>query len=330
MRYSIVVPIYKVEAYLHECIDSVLSQSFEDFELILVDDGSPDNCPVICDSYAKQDKRVKCVHKKNGGLVSARKAGLEIASGEYVLCLDGDDYWKHDLLLKVNNQVNVYYPDIVCFGYTRKSVSSEFDVPVETNRFGFFSRQDLEKEIYPKLIHSKSLKRFPPVVWAKAFRMELYRKYQNNVSNDISMGEDGACSYPIIANSNNMVIMDECLYFYRQVESSMTKTRKPLNWDNYDKVFGLYREEIDMSKCDFDLQVCRAQTHLLFDICKSQFYSKLPYKNIVKSIESHFIEHPDYDEAISRSSFDSFKMIIARIVLKYRIYPLLFIASRIL
>ena len=96
--FSIIVAIYKVEKYLSQCIESILAQSYKNFELILVDDGSPDNCPVICDEYAKTDSRIKVVHKNNGGLVSARKAGIEIASGEYICFVDGDDFVQYDML----------------------------------------------------------------------------------------------------------------------------------------------------------------------------------------------------------------------------------------
>ena len=90
--FSIIVPIYKTEAYLHQCVDSILGQTFSDFEVILVDDGSPDGCPAICDEYAAKDPRVRVVHKKNGGLVSARKAGLAECTGKYVMNVDSDDY----------------------------------------------------------------------------------------------------------------------------------------------------------------------------------------------------------------------------------------------
>ena len=89
---SIIIPIYNVEQYLRRCVDSVLQQTLENIEIILVDDGSPDNCPLICDQYKAQDNRVKVVHKKNGGLSSARNAGLKIATGEYILFLDSDDW----------------------------------------------------------------------------------------------------------------------------------------------------------------------------------------------------------------------------------------------
>lgn len=88
---SVIVPIYNVEPYLHRCVDSVLEQTFADFELILVDDGSPDNCGAICDEYATKDGRVRVIHKENGGLSSARNAGIEAAAGEFILFVDADD-----------------------------------------------------------------------------------------------------------------------------------------------------------------------------------------------------------------------------------------------
>ena len=98
---SIIVPIYKVEKYLPECIHSALSQTFSDFELILVDDGSPDNCGAICEEYARKDARIRVIHKENGGLSDARNAGLDMASGKYVYFLDSDDRISPDLLATV-------------------------------------------------------------------------------------------------------------------------------------------------------------------------------------------------------------------------------------
>ena len=95
---SIIVPIYKVEDYIKECIDSILAQTYPDFELILVDDGSPDNCGSICDEYAKDDDRIKVVHKQNGGLTSARNAGLKVSKGEWIMHVDGDDWIEPDML----------------------------------------------------------------------------------------------------------------------------------------------------------------------------------------------------------------------------------------
>lgn len=96
MRFSIIVPIYKVEKYIHKCISTLIGQTYSDIEIILIDDGSPDRCPKICDEYAKLDNRIIVIHKQNGGLSDARNAGLEIATGDYVIFVDSDDYINSD------------------------------------------------------------------------------------------------------------------------------------------------------------------------------------------------------------------------------------------
>ena len=117
IKFSIIIPVYKVEKYLRQCVDSVLSQTFTDYEVILVDDGSPDLSPMICNEYAQINTKVHVVHKPNGGLSSARNAGLDVAEGEYVLFLDSDDWWDADnALQKVSDQIRSDNPDILVFG----------------------------------------------------------------------------------------------------------------------------------------------------------------------------------------------------------------------
>lgn len=131
--FSIIIPVYKVEKYLSKCVESVLSQSFYDWEAILVDDGSPDNCPVLCDSYAKKDKRIKVVHKPNGGLSDARDAGIAAANGKYILFLDSDDYLYSDTVLaeilnslKIANFPEICYLPNEYWSSNPNSVSSKY------------------------------------------------------------------------------------------------------------------------------------------------------------------------------------------------------------
>jgi len=117
MRLSVIVPVYKVENYIDKCISSILSQEFTDFELILVDDGSPDSCPQLCDEYARRDPRVIVIHKDNGGLSSARNAGLKIASGDFVSFIDSDDWISSDFYNSIHLLENCKEADIIYVPY---------------------------------------------------------------------------------------------------------------------------------------------------------------------------------------------------------------------
>lgn len=131
--FSVIVPVYNVEAYLEECIHSVLNQTFADWELILVDDGSPDLCPRMCDDWAEKDDRIKVVHKKNGGASDARNFGLNTACGDYVLFLDGDDFYNSNRTLEVLYQkIRKQNADVVIFGCTDWNMETDETVVSRT------------------------------------------------------------------------------------------------------------------------------------------------------------------------------------------------------
>ena len=118
-KVSIIVPVYKAEKYLHRCVDSILAQTFTDWELLLIDDGSPDRSGDICDEYAKKDTRIRVFHKKNGGVSSARNLGLDNVQGEYVTFVDSDDWIDVNTLNVCFSQIETYDLDILQFSYTR-------------------------------------------------------------------------------------------------------------------------------------------------------------------------------------------------------------------
>lgn len=320
MKYSIIVPIYKVELYLDECINSVLNQSYEDFELILVDDGSPDKCPQICDDYASKDDRIKVVHKKNGGLVSARKAGLEMASGDYILCLDGDDTIEQVCLKNIEEILNVWHADVVAFGSYRCCESVKKEYSLTTYRIGFYDRTQLEREIFPVLISDRCGKRFPATVWGKAIKRELCIQFQNDVDSRISMGEDIACIYPLMSHIKSLYISEKCFYNYRIIKTSMTRTWKPLSWDNYDLVQNILAKELDCPEFDFHNQLVRLRTHNLFNIIASQFRGAKYLRCTVKEINQRFDTCPDYEKIIGEAQFDSLSFKVVKFVLKNRLF----------
>lgn len=318
MKYSIIVPIYKVEAYLDECINSVLNQTYTDFELILVDDGSPDSSPQICDDYAQKDSRIKVIHKKNGGLVSARKAGLEIAVGDYILCLDGDDSIEQGCLKCVENLINEYHADVVAFGFYRCYDTIKKESPLTSYRVGFYDRCQLEREIFPNLISDKSGKRFPPTVWGKAIKRSLYTPFQNDVDSHIGMGEDAACIYPLMAHAESLYICEKSYYNYRVVKTSMTQTWKPLSWENSDLVHNILVKEFDRPEFDFHSQLARLRTHQLFNVVESQFRGTKCLCRTINDINEKFNVNPDYDRFVRDAQFDVLSHKAIKFVLKHR------------
>jgi hypothetical protein len=223
-KISVIVPIYKIEHYLPQCIQSIIQQSFEDFELVLVNDGSPDKCPDICDDYAKSDKRIKVVHKKNGGLLSARKAGLKAASGQYIAFVDGDDWVDKFYLDILYNLAEANTADLVVTGHFR-----EFDGKIETIKpkySAILEQEEIKNDLLPKVIYNGNFceHEISTYVWNKLFKKELLEKVLYDVPNDIIMGEDAAITYSYITNCKKLVISRLPLYYYRQRHDSIVKS----------------------------------------------------------------------------------------------------------
>ena len=316
--FSVVVPIYKVELYLRQCIESVLSQTYKNFELILVDDGSPDNCPVICDEYAKKDERILVVHKENGGLVSARIAGAKVASGAYFCCVDGDDWIAPTYLEEFATVIASHHPDIICNGFVR-AYEDRCTEHTLNYRHGYYNREQIEKEIFPMLIASETLTIFTPTLWAKAFKREIYMSQQLAVSTQIKIGEDVACTKPCIALAESLYILPGSPYYYRQCESAMTNRNKIYKWEDPKLVAEHLKRHIDMKPFNFEEQLHRLVFHELFGVVVSQFNRKEPYKKIVDDIKIN-IEEPIYYQAIQKARFKGLGCKLAVLAFKNNLF----------
>ena len=318
MLFSVIVPIYKVEKYLRQCVDSILAQTFSDFELILVDDGSPDCCPKICDCFAQNDDRVRVIHKINEGVAKARQTGVEIAKGNYVVFVDGDDTIEPECLEILSKYSDV---DIIRFGYyyeTGKGVVRK----TMPERKGYYNKKDIVNDIYPRLIQTQDAKYFLPNVWGGAFRTELFK---SNMLKDIrlAIGEDSACVMPCVYNAENMVILEECLYFYRLNLSSITKGRKVFQWDAPEIIANHLKSKLDIAEFDFQEQLYRKIVHELFSVVVSQFYRKAKNGEIKRNINRN-LENPVYKEAIEKAKFKgSLKANLMHFALKHRCFALI-------
>lgn len=224
IKVSVIIPIYNVEKYLRKCIESVIAQTLEDIQIICVDDGSKDNCGKICDEYAKKDRRVTVIHKKNGGLVTARKAGLAVAAGKYIGFVDGDDWVEPEMYEHMYNLAEKYQ---VSFVETGVIDSSDNGYSARTSNFneGCYKDEDYEKLIVPRLMCFGEFYRFglTPFVWNKLYRPELLKECYGKIDDKNSMFEDVACSYPYAVRSSSVYISHKCLYHYRIVINSMKR-----------------------------------------------------------------------------------------------------------
>ena len=303
IQFSIIVPVYRVEEYLRCCIDSLLRQVCSSYEIILVDDGSPDNCPRICDEYAAAHGNIRVIHKPNGGLVSARKAGTAIAKGRYICCVDGDDFVDDSFLSEISRLTEQYEPDVVCFDYYTYSPEKRIKANAYKGMdFGVYDRQKIEELIFPKLITAANGSCFLPTVWSKVFRRELYEKYQMAVDDRITIGEDRACTVPILSHADTLYISDLPLYYYRTNYQSMTKGRKRYEWDNQRHIADVLYRETDRGVTDFQEQMYRRIVRGMISTARSRFNGGERYRFVKEEIRVQ-MDDPFFAEAIGNCRF---------------------------
>lgn len=219
MKFSVIIPIYKVEQYLRQCVDSVLAQTYTDVEIILVDDGSPDSCPAICDEYAKKDSRIKVIHKPNGGLSDARNAGLDMAQGEYVLFLDSDDWWDDkDALRKTDASLKESGADITIIGmkkyFSLEDRLGDVRTPKKCDKEQLTLSHAQEQYMRSNI--------FVASAWDKVVRRFLIEKdNQRFVKHQLSEDIEWCCK--LLLKNPKMDVLEEAFYVYRQqVATSIT------------------------------------------------------------------------------------------------------------
>lgn len=222
-KFSIIVPIYNIENYIEKCIDSVLTQSYDNFELILVDDGSPDGCPGICDEYAKKDSRVQVVHKKNGGLSSARNAGLAVAQGEYCWMVDGDDYISPDALEKIlpyaQGEIDIINVGLV--GFMDGEVADFCKNPEVYDYIGFADH----KKICQLTSHACSTKLLT-YVWRNVYRTAFLNEKSLRFEESLCYAEDSAFNMGAYLQAEKMQFTDVCVYAYCYRTDSLSIKRE--------------------------------------------------------------------------------------------------------
>lgn len=311
---SIIVPVYNVENYIHRAVDCLLNQTYSNLEIILVDDGSPDKCPQICDEYAKYDYRIKVIHKKNGGLSEARNVGLDIAKGEYITFMDSDDYISLDaidLFLKCIEEQNV---DVVCSGLNIVDNNGK----IYDYRKGEISFMANSTEVVKLLLKDAFPYNFAP---SKFFKRKLFDGVRFPVGR---IYEDLATVYLAIHKAENIYCMKECLYYYERgrdgnITSELNTTKAA--WSYY---CGCLNSKEHISFC---LQFSEYKD--MFPILNHSLYiwsklciessinlGKMDYKRYCKKIEDILSE-------IKTPISFKLKLILKFKIIYYYLYPIL-------
>lgn len=245
--FTVIIPVYKVEKYLQQCLESVLVQVFEDFEVIMVDDGSPDNCPQICDEFVLRDSRFNVIHKKNEGPEKARKIGVRNASGKYIIFVDGDDWIDKELLQYVYNNLKENAVDMVALGYIRELEKTSVCL-LNKVKEGIYFKSELQKYVYPQMLCTENFFEFGiwPSVWSKAFRRELITEVVENVDDRLIMGEDAVCTYMCLNRAESLQVIDKCFYHYRYVSTSLSQKYDEKFFSKIERLFDFFDKKSDL------------------------------------------------------------------------------------
>ncbi len=233
---SIIVPIYKVENYISRCIDSIINQTYKNLEIILVDDGSPDNCPKICDDYASKDDRIRVVHKKNGGLSDARNAGIQVATGGYISFIDSDDYVSLDFIETLYNTITSENSDVVECSVVKFYDDRHFEAYNDDFKIASFDTvSSLSALISENPFHQH--------VWNKLYKSELVIDIPYAVG---KLNEDEFWTYQIFGKSKKVTKINKTMYYYFQRESSIMGNR--YNLRRLDVLEGKYNRQLYIDK----------------------------------------------------------------------------------
>lgn len=319
MFFSVIVPVYKVEKYLPNCIESVLNQTFTDFELILVDDGSPDNCPEICENYKKKDDRIKVVHKPNGGLASARRAGIKVAKGDYVFNLDSDDLIENDTLECAHNIIKDTNCEIVSFSYRWVKNGQTVNITNDGLDEGLYTGKSIERHIFPKLLMDKNMNHVSYYLSGKAVKREFLTPYQLNVDEKISLGEDLCCIVPCYLNTKSVYISKKAAYLYTVRNDSISKEFNTKQIHLIEDVINEISKNNIEKVVDIKEQLCRYSCFMCFTILASAAEGN--YFKSIKAIKENIINSL-HGEKISCAEFEniSLKSRISIFLMKKKCY----------
>ena len=243
-RISVIVPVYNVQEYLEKCLSSILQQSYQNLEVILVDDGAMDQSGTICDEYAVRDRRIQVIHKENGGLSDARNAGIEIASGQYMCFVDSDDYLEEDILQKAHQVAKSYTADVVIWGFFKDFYDSN-QALIRSVRISHELCDCCKRNKDYQILLSEDTQALVGYAWNKLYRAETILRKNFRFQKGVSLVEDILFNSPVLSEADCLVFLDRFGSHYIQ------RDRDTLGAKFYSDYYEL------------KLQACKARERLL-------------------------------------------------------------------
>lgn len=253
---SVIIPVYNIAQYLPRCIESVINQTYDKLQIILIDDGSTDGSDNICDQYANKDGRITVVHKKNGGLVSARKAGLQIASGEYIGFVDGDDYIERNMFQQLCDLIEETNADFVNTGFKKNDGNEIYGADtfktylINNENIAYFYKHNIFDLFSEDCIY--------PSIWSKLFKKEVIIKSYMNLPDEQSYGEDLLCLCKSVYYSKKIVTLNNAYYHYTLRENSLSHDKGisglTAEYGLYDQLTKLFSEFGLLSELKNDIE----------------------------------------------------------------------------
>lgn len=293
MKVSFILPIYNVEKYLSECVESILAQTYSDFEILLVDDGSPDNCPALCDEWAKKDNRIKALHKPNGGLSDARNYGLEHAQGDYVVFVDSDDFWVNkDCLQRLMNVVDAH-PECDFIGFNCSYYYSDTKTYNKWVAYDESLSKPTDKDnVLRSLVASGT---FPMSAWLKVLKRKALLEINLNFIKGL-LSEDIPWFIDLLEGAKKCMFINDYIYAYRQgVVGSISNSFSVRNFNSILRIIDNELQKLEgrtfnektkdyiKSFLAYELCICLGGLGQLDKSVRNEYYEKLkPYKWLLK------------------------------------------------
>ena len=276
-RISVIIPVYKVEDYLDECVRSVVSQTYANLEIILVDDGSPDSCPFLCDQWADKDSRIKVIHKENGGLSDARNAGIDIAEGDYIAFVDSDDWIRPDMYEKMLTALKRENADICACNIL--SCYPDRQVSWGTKEYTAGS-----SELFLGMLYDDT--KYPVSAWNKLYKRECWDTLRFPKG---KICEDAFTTYRLIDQAERIVQIPDALYCYRiRPQSIMTSSFRKQRMDeeeawrmNYEFIEEHY-PSIKKKAYDFYLQKVNVLIHAMKEKDREEYSAEYGYLSSIR------------------------------------------------